>query len=183
MAIFCHTSGSASSQTISPPDRARDPVPRTREATMKIRRVDFYAADWIEGTTELLDDERGVYIQACALIYARGGPIDVDLIKRSCSSHGNTFNRIIDRLVSLGKLLRNGSEIDQKRCGNELDRARKRVAKASQNGAKGNEIRWSAIATRSDAAIANNHHTSISIQQADSLRESSRARGAHPHGA
>src|SRR6266550_4962834 len=105
---------------------------------MKIRRIDFYPDDWISGTRELADDERGVYIGICMLIYARGGPINIGLIKAWSSSHGNSFNRIIGRLEKLGKIIRNGPEIDQKRCANELERARKRVGNAKEKAAK----RW-----------------------------------------
>jgi uncharacterized protein YdaU (DUF1376 family) len=105
--------------------------------SVKVRRVDFYPDDWIAGTVELDDIECGIYIRACALIYAHGGPITIDLLKRACSSHGNRFNFVLKRLVEGGKLLRNGIEIDSKRCRNEIERSSKRLRKASENGAKG----------------------------------------------
>jgi uncharacterized protein YdaU (DUF1376 family) len=85
----------------------------------------------------LTNAERGLYITACALIYSAGGPIERQHLRSACSDHGNSFNRQLQRLVTLGKLIENGSEIDNKRCENELENARKRGEKARENGAKG----------------------------------------------
>jgi uncharacterized protein YdaU (DUF1376 family) len=85
----------------------------------------------------LTNAERGLYITACALIYSAGGPIERQHLRSACSDHGNAFNRQLKRLVNLGKLIENGSEIDNKRCENELENARKRGEKARENGAKG----------------------------------------------
>jgi uncharacterized protein YdaU (DUF1376 family) len=85
----------------------------------------------------LTNAERGLYITACALIYSAGGPIERQHLRSACSDHGNAFNRQLQRLVRLGKLIENGSEIDNKRCENELENARKRGEKARENGAKG----------------------------------------------
>jgi uncharacterized protein YdaU (DUF1376 family) len=104
---------------------------------MKVRRVDLYSDDFLTGTPMLLDDEMGVYMRICLLIYASGKPVSEEHVRSVCRSHGNAFNRILRRLETLGKIIRNGREIDQKRCENELKRAEKRLTKASQNGAKG----------------------------------------------
>jgi uncharacterized protein YdaU (DUF1376 family) len=108
---------------------------------VKVRRVDLYSDDFLTGTPMLLDDEMGVYMRICLLIYASGKPVSEEHVRSVCRSHGNAFKRIIGRLETLGKIFRNGSEIDQKRCENELERARKRVEKASENGAKGGRIK------------------------------------------
>ena len=64
------------------------------------------------------------------------------------------------------------SENHEKRFGNrsersenELERRRKTLGKASENGTKGNEIRWNRVATRSGVAIAYNLQSSINNQQ------------------
>src|SRR3982751_4321923 len=103
---------------------------------MKIRHVPLYATEWLEGTIELSNDERGVYFDIIALIYARGGPITVELIKARSGLHGNAFNRVLDRLDLAGKIERKGEEIDQKRCRNELKKVRKKIEIARENGAK-----------------------------------------------
>lgn len=104
---------------------------------MKIRRVDFSPDEWLAGTVELSNEDRGVYITICALIYSRGGPIRYELLKGHSHSHGNKLQASLDRLEGGGKIVRNGSEIDQKRCENELEKARKRHEKALENGSKG----------------------------------------------
>lgn len=104
---------------------------------MKIRRVDFSADEWLAGTAELSDQDRGVYITICALIYSRGGPISIDLLRAASRSHGNRLNSSISRLAELGKITINSSEIAQKRCGKELEIARKRIENASEKGKKG----------------------------------------------
>lgn len=104
---------------------------------MKVRRVDFSPDEWLSGTAELSDEDRGIYITICALIYSRGGPVRYDVLKGHSHSHGNKLQAALDRLELAGKITRNGSEIDQKRCENELEKARKRHEKALENGAKG----------------------------------------------
>jgi len=105
---------------------------------IKVRRIDFSPDEWIAGTVGLTLAEEGLYMRACALIYSRGGPITIDELKLACpKDHGNSVNACLKRLVALHKLLRNGREIDQKRCRFELEKARKRIGKARQNGAKG----------------------------------------------
>jgi uncharacterized protein YdaU (DUF1376 family) len=112
---------------------------------MKIRRVDWYPADWLEGTAELSYFDAGVYADICNLIYARGGPIDVSLLQARGKCHGNQLNAALIRLERHGKIIRNGSEIDQKRCENELARRRKTIRKGPETTQKrsGNELETS----------------------------------------
>lgn len=130
---------------------------------MKVRRVDFYPDDWLSGTLELNDLDRGVYITICALIYARGSTITIELLKRHCHSHGNALAASLTRLSEARKIVRTGPEIGQKRCRNELERAEKRLRNASENGTKGNEIKKVIAATRSDVANANNQQPTTNI--------------------
>ncbi len=106
-------------------------------AAIKIRRIDWYADEWISGTCMLDAAERGVYVTICSMIYSHGGPVPRDKkLPGLCGCHGNAFNRIIKRLAELGKIIENGSEIDVKRCEKELENARKRLGNASENGRK-----------------------------------------------
>jgi hypothetical protein len=107
---------------------------------MKVRRVDWYPADWLEGTAELSYFDEVVYADICNLIYARGGPIAVLLLQSRGKCHGNQLNAALVRLEQAGKIVRNGPEIDQKRCRNELERRQKIIRKAQENGAKGGKI-------------------------------------------
>jgi uncharacterized protein YdaU (DUF1376 family) len=104
---------------------------------VKVRHIDWYADEWLAGTYELSNDERGLYITACSLIYSTGGPITRDRLKAACKDHGRAFNRQLEALIQSGKLTVNGREISQKRCENELERAGNRHGKARENGEKG----------------------------------------------
>ncbi|HEV2225034.1 MAG TPA: hypothetical protein VGR84_18730 [Candidatus Acidoferrales bacterium] len=131
----------------------------------KIRRVDFSPDEWLAGTAELGEFDRGVYITICALIYSRGERIGEELIFRHCRAHGNAIRAALVRLEEARKIVRNGSEIGQKRSENELENARIRLEKHSENGTKGNKIRWNVIATRVPPAIATiNHQPSTIIE-------------------
>lgn len=103
----------------------------------KVRRVDFYPDEWIAGTIQLDNAERGLYITICALIYSRGGAIDIEHLQQTCRDHGHAFKRQLSRLVELGKLIVNDGQITNKRAINELQNADKRLVNAQQNGAKG----------------------------------------------
>jgi len=101
---------------------------------IKVRRIDFSPDEWIAGTQELTLEEEGLYIRICALIWSRGERITYDLLKRSCNAHGNKLNALIHRLEAAGKIVRNGSEIGQKRAENELENAQKRLGKWLEKG-------------------------------------------------
>src|SRR6266446_6582140 len=110
-----------------------------RNARGLIRRIDFYAADWISGTAGLSAPEIGVYITICALIYVDNKPIPYD--ERRISSlagiHWRTFRKVRAKLERRGKIVSENGQISVKRCAEELQRAFKRASEAAQNGAKG----------------------------------------------
>jgi len=135
---------------------------------MKVRRVDFSSDEWLAGTIELKGLDRGTYITVCSLIYSRGGPIDEELIFRHMVDHGNAVRASLDRLEQRGKIVRNGSEISQKRCRKELEKAQKRSEKASENGSIGNEIKKLRIATRSGVSIANHQPSTVRKKERES---------------
>jgi hypothetical protein len=105
---------------------------------MKVRRIDFSPDEWLSGTIELLEFDRGVYITVCALIYSRGGRIEETLVFQHCPSHGNAVRASLVRLEKAGKISRNGLEIGQKRSENELETAQKRSEVGRENVSK----RW-----------------------------------------
>jgi uncharacterized protein YdaU (DUF1376 family) len=86
---------------------------------MKVRHVDWYADEWLAGTTALTAEERGVYITICCLIYSRGGPIpdvEADLA-----------------LQEVGKIISENGHVEVRRCSREIEKALKRSSEASQN--------------------------------------------------
>lgn len=99
----------------------------------KIRRIDFSPAEWLEGTAELSDDDRGVYITICALIWARGRRINLELLRRHSLSHGNKLLASLGRLEKSRKIVRKGLEIGQKRAEKELKNAQTRSRTAAEN--------------------------------------------------
>jgi len=103
----------------------------------KVRYIDWYHDEWIAGTDDLNNAERGLYVTACCLIYSVGGPITRDRLRAACRDHGHAFNRQLDVLIQSGKLLANGEQITNKRCENELQKAVNRTEKAQRNGGKG----------------------------------------------
>lgn len=112
---------------------------------VKVRRVDFYPADWLTAVIgELSLVEQGLYWLICSLIYARGGPIehDVKMLTAKCkNTHGNSVDRALKRLIQLGKVAsiqsQFGPELMVKRCQFELEKALKRTQSAIENGSKG----------------------------------------------
>lgn len=78
-----------------------------------------------------------MYITACALIYSRDGPIEIEALRAVCPGDLRPFKRILERLVSLGKIQRSGSQLSQKRCLSELENCRKRSLSSVENGRKG----------------------------------------------
>jgi uncharacterized protein YdaU (DUF1376 family) len=63
--------------------------------------IKFCPSDWIKGTVELSNGERGVYIDLLALIYDRGEPVKRDdaSLARRCNLTVPTFTRILNSLV------------------------------------------------------------------------------------
>jgi len=143
----------------------------------EIKHIDFYAGDWISGTTALSLEERGLFITACAMIYGNGGPVERDRLHRACGVHGRTFNAILGRLLALGKLYEEAGKIGQKRAENELKKARKRLEKWAKN--LDIPIKPNGYADRAAgnarASLTTNHHP-----KADALGEVARARAIPP---
>ena len=135
----------------------------------KARRIDYYFDDHIAGTGMLDLEERGMHWTACSLIYSHGGPIERDHLRKHCPGHGRTFNRVLDRLLQLGKLFETADgKLAQKRCETELENARKRIETSQKNGQKGgrvsrenNEIRKPAGSSRAREGITSTTTTNL----------------------
>jgi hypothetical protein len=105
----------------------------------KIRRVDFWPTDWLEGTIDLTHQERSIYITICAGIWSRGGPVEEKYVRKMCP--GEHFKRGLDGLIAKGKVYwirdENGPRLAQKRALFSLETAKERVRNGQVNGAKG----------------------------------------------
>ena len=134
---------------------------------MKVRRIDFYPADWLAGTGKLNGNQIAVYITVCVLVYDEGGPIerdDADLARR-LRWRKPIVTRIVESLKAARKLHEDVSGLYCRRCVDELERARKRHEDASNAASQ----RWNnnnlTDATASGAAVpsraGNNLQSSI----------------------
>ena len=103
----------------------------------KIRHVDFYADEYLAGVATLSAVDIGVYWTACAMIYSRGGPIEIADLKRFMRLHWRAFDASMARLIEAGKLTLEGGQVSCKRCASELQKAVTKVLQWSQNGSKG----------------------------------------------
>lgn len=111
----------------------------------KPRRVDFYPDEMIAGVAgNLTATELGVLWMVSSLIYSTGGPIPEDAAKLARmfgDTHWRTVKSALDRLVGMGKLdridLAGVPHVASKRCASELQKAAKRIASATANGAQG----------------------------------------------
>jgi hypothetical protein len=97
------------------------------QAPAKIRRVDFYADDWLAGTRGMSQAECGLYWNLCALMYALGAcPIELEQARKIFGD--SNFDRLLRRLLKRGKVTAEGSLIAARRVPDELLRARRRLA-------------------------------------------------------
>lgn len=66
---------------------------------------DFYPADFMNGVRGLSAQEVGVYTMVLCRIYEESGPIEYHLTRLAtyCGMRPNTFSKVMDRLIELGK--------------------------------------------------------------------------------
>lgn len=161
----------------------------------RVRRVDFYPADWLAGTAGLALGAfaKGVYWDLCALCYDAGrATLDEEVaVRRLSAMNGDNPRSVkaaIERLILAGKLQRltpeptpNGCrmapELTPNRVRTELERASNRMRKARDNGAKGGRPRkqTNEIAKPNgigDEKLSTINHQSSSINQHGGFRAS-----------
>lgn len=116
--------------------------------TVKVRRVDFYPADWLNGVAGLSAVERGVYSTLVMQMYSHQEPIDRDdalLARQMPDTHWRTVKGATDKLIKLGKIIliapsegsQEGFKLWSTRVSSELQKALKRSSSAAENGRKG----------------------------------------------
>lgn len=110
---------------------------------IKLRRFDFYPADYLEGISDLDDDHQvAVYTVAFVVMYARSGPIanDAKWINRMAKCRSvSDCRRHLDALINKQKLIEvdGGRRLINGRAARELDRTVRRVQNARANGRAG----------------------------------------------
>jgi uncharacterized protein YdaU (DUF1376 family) len=138
---------------------------------VKIRRIDFSPDEWIAGTVNLSDRERGIYWQLCALIYSHGGPVLESDLRQVCSSRSRDYQQAIDHLLSLHKITKDGPYLSQKRAIAELERSQERARRSTENGHKGgrpsNKINDVENPGLSGVSRARAHHQPSTINHTD----------------
>jgi hypothetical protein len=99
--------------------------------------IAFDPAQWIADTSDLDLAETGVFSKAWGLIAAKGGPVSRDHLRRACGGHARPFNRALERLIELGKIVVGADGLlNIERCETELKKAQKAVERSHINGQK-----------------------------------------------
>ena len=109
--------------------------------TPKIRHIDFYPDEFIAGCSgKLTPEQAGVYWFVCTLIYSRGTTIDDDakwLGNIMGGTHWRTIRKILDGLITMGKIEAKDGQLWVQRCSKELAKTEQRISKAAANGKQG----------------------------------------------
>lgn len=103
----------------------------------RIFKVDFYPHEWLSDTSKLTPDERGNFIQICALIYAHRGPIDYNekWLAGLCGCSTRLLRKTVDNLVDKKFLeLLENNKLTQKRAESELRVKRELLESSSKGG-------------------------------------------------
>ena len=143
-----------------------------------IKHVDFYARDWLEGTSELTLEERGLHWVACSMIYSRGGPVTRDHLRQVSGVDGRVFKRVLKRLLDLGKLVEQDGLISQQRCSNELAKAELRLSKWRKN--LDNPAKPNGYDRRAAPTATSQESKSLESSQSSQSPSPARAREAPP---
>lgn len=100
----------------------------------------FYPSDWLAGTRELSLEESGLYITLIAMMYERGGPVDlpVDRLARLCGTRPSTLKKILAGLIDAGKLVETEHGLSNARAEKEIKNREFKSASARRSVSK----RW-----------------------------------------
>jgi uncharacterized protein YdaU (DUF1376 family) len=102
----------------------------------RLFRVDFYPHEWLSLTGHMTPEQRGVFVQICAQIYAKRGRIlnDAAHIGRFSNCSSRAAKSIIDQLILSKDLQVHGEFIGQKRCEDELNKKRTHLEHSAKGG-------------------------------------------------
>ena len=120
-----------------------------------ISHVAFYFDEWLTGTFELEEGERGTFITLCALIWKTGNRLkdEPQSIARWCNISVRLWNKRKARLIELGKIAVEDGFIVQPRAVSEYEKARGKREPLVKAGRKGGLKR-----AENAAKIARNAH-------------------------
>lgn len=110
----------------------------------RVRRIDFYPADFLTGVAGMSAELIGVYWVICSLLYQTGGSIALDdpRLKTLCGVNYRRLPKVLGELVERGKLTTTETGLaddlhgtctrlaTNRRVSSELARAEQRVSKA-----------------------------------------------------
>jgi uncharacterized protein YdaU (DUF1376 family) len=119
-----------------------------------VRRIDFYADDWLAGTRGMSFAEAGAYWQICSVIYAKDGPVPVADLRRILKGRG--FERLFHKLVAIGKVQLSGGFVSVSRALRELERSHNRTQQAHEASGNRWKTKTNGHASGDFSAYANN---------------------------
>jgi uncharacterized protein YdaU (DUF1376 family) len=108
-----------------------------------LSRFDFYPRDWHLDTRDLSNAAKGVYIDLLSSMYARGEPLPFDereLCRLCGCATVRSLRPLLDELVSKGKLRLVDGHLVNGRTMEEIVKAERRQAIASEGGQAKSEI-------------------------------------------
>ena len=108
----------------------------------RVFRIDFYPLDWLTLTSHQTPEQRGIFINICAMIYANRKPIDNDPkhIARASNCSPRLVRAVVEHLLAVGDLiLTQDKKLTQKRCERELNAKRTVIENGANGGRKSSE--------------------------------------------
>lgn len=127
-------------------------------------RFDFYPRDWFLGTRDLNREQRGVYVDLLAAMYARGGPLPYsieDLRSLLGEKSARVVRRIVNELIAKKKIRLVDDHLVNDRVMHELQAAWDRMA-ASAGGGKAARRR---LNSRQTGKAHDERETSVTEQE------------------
>lgn len=123
--------------------------------------VAFYKhdiADWMDGTEALDADEYRAYHVVCQLIYLNEGPITLNEkgIAGRCNQSPRLFRRVLDKLVSIGKLRIIDGKLSNARAEAELKQVEANRKNAAKGGGKPKKLAEHVASLPEDGANSKN---------------------------
>lgn len=114
---------------------------------MKLRRIELRQEEFLAGICgELTPAELGVYWMICLLQYTHNGhslEYNMDWLRAKFrpTKANRSVEDIVNRLISVGKVYREGDEIGVRRVREEAEKGLRRIREATENGRRGGRPR------------------------------------------
>lgn len=114
----------------------------------RIFRIDFYPHEWLTLTSHMTPEQKGVFIDIVAMIYAKRGAIknDPNHFGRVSNCSSRMAKSIVQQLLDQNDLQHVGEGfITQKRCESELNMKLTHLEHSAKGGRKSSEIKQQSI--------------------------------------